>query len=194
MSTAGFFNGFIYFLSVHAQAYLEDDCEGPMGSVYPSAVSVAGMNPFLAGYQYHQGRNSTAGYTLSPSAMFPSVSMQQYMSLQGLSPFNNPPHFNHSLLSAAQLQVAHLTNAALQQAATNENIKKTETSTKTQNDDKDDKSEPTKNLAHSIDRLLKKDETKKEEAKPDSDDHISSTSDSTESQTKSKLLVNAVKM
>ena len=130
---------------------------------------------------------------MSPSAMFPSVVMQQYKNIQGLSPFSNQSHFNHSLLSAAQLQAAHLTNVALQQAATNANIKKTETSTKTQNHDKDDKSEPTKNLAHSIDRLLKKDEAKREEAKPDSDDHISSTSDSTESQTKSKLLLNAEK-
>ena len=183
------FQWFHLLLSVHTQAYLEDECEGPVGSVYPSAVSVAGMNPFLAGYQYHQGRNSTAGYTLSPSAMFPSVTMQQYMNIQGLSPFSNPPHFNPSLLSAAQLQAAHLTNAALQQAATNANIKKPETETNTQNDDKDEKSEPTKNLAHSIDRLLKKDEAKKEEVKPDSDDHISSTSDSTESQTKSKFQV-----
>ena len=125
--------------------------------------------------------------------MFPSVTMQQYMNIQGLSPFSNLPHFNPSLLSAAQLQAAHLTNAALQQAATNANIKKPETATNTENDDRDEKSEPTKNLAHSIDRLLKKDEAKKEEAKPDSDDHISSTSDSTESQTKSQLFLNAGK-
>ena len=111
--------------------------------------------------------------------------MQHYMNLQGLSPFSHSSPFNPSLLSAAHLQAAHLTSAALQQAAASTVAGKTDLV----NDAKinrDEKSETMKNLSHSIDRLLKKDESKKE-SKPDSDDHISSTSDDVESELKGKV-------
>ena len=160
------------------QVYLVEECEGNLGSVYPPGGAVVGMNPFLASYQHHQARTTAVGYTIPTAAV---SSMQQYMNLQGMSPFSHPPHLNPSLLSAAQLQAAQLTNVALRQAAATTVTEKAEKIKDTKNHD-NEKSEPTKKLAYSIDRLLKKDEAKKEE-KPDSDDHISSTSDSVESVT-----------